>query len=108
MNSSLGDALVRDAVALHLEIAPELVRPETRLRADLGLDPLDLVLIVLRIEDVAGTELPVGELEDVHTIAELQAFVRRYGRARDTEPAPEPRTASGIRPLVGTRRRVGT
>jgi acyl carrier protein len=90
-----------------VEIDPALVRPETRLHADLGLDPLDLVLIVLRIEDVAGTELPVGELEGVHTVAELQAFVRRYGRARDTEPAPEPRTVSAFRPLVGARRRVG-
>ena len=41
--------IVRFALALHLEIVPEAIVEGDSLSEDLGLDPLDLVLIVLRL-----------------------------------------------------------
>jgi acyl carrier protein len=100
--------LVRAALALHLDVEPEIITPDMRLDEDLGLDPLDLVLVVLRLEEVAEAELPIGELEGVATVGELTAIVVQWTRARDTQPPPMRRTTSGIRPLVDGRRRVGT
>jgi acyl carrier protein len=47
---------------------------------ELGVDPLDLVLIVLRLEDAhrdAG-EFPIAPLEHVTTVADLVTVVDRW------------------------------
>ena len=64
---------------------------------------LMLKLHHLRLEEIAETELPIAELEDVRTVAELTAIVIGWntGLVRS-------RTSSGVRPLVGAKRRVGT
>jgi len=98
--SRLHQDLVRAALALHLDVDPDTIKPDARLSEDLGLDPLDLVLVVLRLEEVAEAELPIGELEGVETVRELTDVVLAWTR--------EARTLSGVRPLVVAARRVGT
>lgn len=81
--------VVRFALALHLSVDPDRIEPEHRLEADLGLDPLDLVLVVLRLEEIEGAEFPVADLETVTTVADLVAVVRGWsGAGRETLPPP--------------------
>jgi acyl carrier protein len=70
--------VVRIALALHLSISPGAVELEHRLEADLGLDPLDLVLVVLRLEEIEHAEFPVADLESVATVADLVGLVRAW------------------------------
>jgi acyl carrier protein len=70
--------VVRCAVAFHLRIDPETIAPTDRLEGDLGLDPLDLVLVVLRLEELALVELPVADLEYVETVDDLVVIVRSW------------------------------
>jgi acyl carrier protein len=100
--------VVRFALALHLSMDREHIEPEDRLEADLGLDPLDLVLVVLRLEEIENAEFPVAELESVVTVADLVAVVRAWSQPdrAATLPPPPPasyrpaaRHASGIRPI---------
>lgn len=79
--------LVRCAVALHLDVLPDDIDADARLLEDLGLDALDVVLVVLRLEDVAHCELPIAALERVSTVADLARML--------VPTAPARRAASG-------------
>jgi acyl carrier protein len=76
---------VRLALANHLDIEPSELEPSQDLRRDLGLDPLDLVLVALRLEEGAVDEFPIAELETVRTIDDFAKLVRRWSRSRTTE-----------------------
>ncbi|MBX3264256.1 MAG: hypothetical protein KIS78_28155 [Labilithrix sp.] len=96
------------ALALHLGIDPDEVDPSHRLDEDLGLDPLDLVLVVLRLEELGDVEFPVADLEGLRTVDDLVDVVRRWAHGPDTlrsepltAPPPPPRTESGYRLAVG-------
>jgi len=86
--------LVSFALALHLEIDPTEVHEAQSLEDDLGLDPLDLVLIVLRLEELGEGEFPVGELEGIQTVNDLARVVRNWKEGPPTIRVPTHR--SGI------------
>ena len=87
---------VRIALALHVDRDPESIRPDMWLERDLGLDPLDLVLIVLRFEEVAAVELPVVELDTIRTVADLDELVRRWLGPRNERETALPPLQSGF------------
>ncbi len=70
--------IVRFALALHLDIDPEMISDAQELDRDLGLDPLDLVLIVLRLEELNEIEFPVADLEGIATVGDLAEVVRAW------------------------------
>ncbi len=73
-----GGELVRFAIALHLERDVESIHGDALLERDLGLDPLDLVLIVLRIEEITGADVAIADLESVRTVHELESVVHAW------------------------------
>jgi acyl carrier protein len=83
------DHVVRRTITKHLGIQPDAIRPFHDLRRDLHLQPLDLVLIAIALEDAQRIELPIAHLDAVATVAALTALVRRvHGCARHVyEPA---------------------
>jgi len=94
MKYSFGN-LVRHAIARHLGIAEECIEPSQRLREDLGLHPLDLVLVALCLEEVAHARFPVEGLDAARTVEELTGFLWSCRCARPSElvmaaPAPRP------------------
>ena len=58
---------------------PEQLRPETRLKADLGLDSLEMVQLVLGLNRVFGFELQSDEITPAHfdSLATLTALIAR-------------------------------
>lgn len=79
------------ALALHLEVDPSEIRETQLLEDDLGLDPLDLVLVVLRLEEIGEGEFPVGDLENVFTVNDLARVVRRWNDGPPTVRVPDRR-----------------
>jgi acyl carrier protein len=75
MNDSL-NRLVCEVVARHLQMEPRAIDPHTTVRQDLELDPLDLVLIALRIEEIERIEFPIARLEHVRTVGDIAKIVR--------------------------------
>jgi acyl carrier protein len=77
--------IVRAAVARYVGVDPHTLSPCDDLRSGLGLDPVDLVLIVVGFEDaVASTEFPLASLDDARTLSELAALVGvHFGDALD-------------------------
>jgi acyl carrier protein len=72
--------LVRFALAQHLGCEPEDVDETNRLEEELGLDPLDLVLVVLRLEELGEVDFPMADLEHVMTVGDLAAMVQTWWR----------------------------
>lgn len=69
---------VRRALATHLGRSIESVQPLHRLRRDLELLPFDLVLVVLRLEEIGEARIPSELLPSVHTVAELTRLFGAY------------------------------
>jgi acyl carrier protein len=82
------------ALALHLEIDPSEIHESQDLETDLGLDPLDLVLVVLRLEELGDGEFPVGELESVYTVKDLADVVRTWTDGPPTVRVPRGRVVA--------------
>ena len=74
MEYSFG-AFVRQAIARHLAMPANCIEPSQRLREDLGLFPLDLVLVALALEDIANARFPIERLGAVYTVEELTDFL---------------------------------
>ena len=71
------DDVVRRAIARHLGVDHTAIDALQHLQHDLHLQPLDIVLIVLAIEDAERIELPVAHLEPNVTVGGLTTLVRR-------------------------------
>ncbi len=84
MNDSLTE-VVRSAVAQHLDIEPSLVRSWHRFERDLGLHPLDVILIALELEEIEEVELPIDHLDELRTVAELTVLLRSMVRKNSAE-----------------------
>ena len=89
--------IVRFALALHLDVVPDAIVEGDSLSEDLGLDPLDLVLVVLRLEELAEAEFPVADLENALTVGDLVDIVRIW--AGDSQ-RPSSARASHASPVV--------
>lgn len=76
MNDHLDD-VVRRAVASHIGVTRETIGPLDQLDRDLHLQPLDIVLIVLAIEDAEKLVLPIADLATITTVSGLTRLVRR-------------------------------
>jgi acyl carrier protein len=70
------DEIVRTIIAHRMQVAPASIDRRSDLQYDLGLSPLDLVLIALRAEEMTGIEFPIGRLEGVRIVADLTGIVR--------------------------------
>lgn len=94
--------IVRFALAFHLERDPASIDCAQRLEDDLGLDPLDLVLVVLRLEELGEIEFPIADLEGLKTVGDLVALVERWVRDEaiaEVERSPRAHE-SGFHPIV--------
>lgn len=100
---------VRQVLATHLDLPPSEIVTDRRLVEDLGLHPLDLVLVVLRLEEIEAAEFPLADLEDISTVGDLVALVVRWScdiHEVDTYPPPPPRHESGF-VTIGEQPRFG-
>ena len=64
---------VRAVVARHVHAPASQVRPHQSLRAELGLNQLDLALIALQLEAQIGVEVPFLAIRCATTVRDLDA-----------------------------------
>ena len=53
------------------------LKPEMELVADLGVDSAKALQLLIEIEERVGIEISDEEAEDLHTVADIVAFVER-------------------------------
>ena len=62
------------------EIAEDLLKPENRISTDIGIDSLDIVDIIVRVNEVFGFKLEKSELAKIKTLGEFHDLVYSYVR----------------------------
>jgi len=88
----LRDDFVKVALAHYLDLKPSDLRADAKLGPDLGLEPLDLALVVFRLEELADAdaEFSITELDGVVTVADFERVVRAWARGSSAEDDDEP------------------
>jgi acyl carrier protein len=66
---------LRSLVAKKLNVAPDRVRADTDLVADLGADSLAIVEILMALEDELGVSVADDEAERIRTFADAVALI---------------------------------
>jgi acyl carrier protein len=70
--------MVRAALASQLEVPADSLGETQELERDLGLDPLDLVMVILRVEEAVGVEFPIALLDEAKTVGDVFTLVRSW------------------------------
>lgn len=83
---------IRTALAQHLKRDVSKIRPQDRLREDLGLDSLAMIELLFKIEEHFDLEIPNEDLSRVTTVADVTAYVEEKLGAK-TAPAAPPKPA---------------
>jgi acyl carrier protein len=78
------NAIVRDALAHHLDREPSTIQAWQHLELDLYLSPADLLAVVREIEEIEDVELPAYDAAALATVADLLALVSRAAARRRT------------------------
>lgn len=60
-----------------IEIEPELIKPEARLKEDLNIDSLDFVDIVVLVEKNFGFKLKAEEMSHVKTLSAFYDYIEQ-------------------------------
>lgn len=76
--------LVRTALSVHTTRAPSEIEDGATLVSDLGLDPADVVLVLLCLEEIGDLRFPEAELDALRTVGDLVELVRRWAQERIT------------------------
>jgi acyl carrier protein len=76
--------LIREHLAVELELDEERIGEETRFKEDLEADSLDLVELVMELEDRYGVRIPDDEAAKILTVGQAADFVA----ARAPQAAP--------------------
>ena len=74
------DAKVKEFLIEDLEINEEKIRPEGKLKDDIGIDSLDFVDIVVIVENKFGFKIKPEEMAGVTTLKEFCDYVERKVR----------------------------
>jgi acyl carrier protein len=70
--------MVRAALASQLEVPADSLCEAQELERDLGLAPLDLVMVILRVEEAVGVEFPLALLDEAKTVGDVFTLVRSW------------------------------
>jgi acyl carrier protein len=103
---------VRSALARELKRDPATIAPEHALREDLGLNSLDAIELMFKVEEEFDLEIPDGDLQRFRTVGDLVSYLEARLRGapaglagnipveRSTvPPAPRsPRAAASAKP----------
>jgi len=87
-------ALTRAALAARLKRDVDAIRIQDDLRNDLGLDSLDMIELLFKIEEVFDLEIPNEDLVQIATVGDVIAYVERRLAAKAAAPAPMPSPAT--------------
>ena len=72
---------IHQALARHLRIERERIRPRSLLREDLGLDSADTIELVFKLEDLFHIQIPDDDLEKFKTVGDLTAYLAQKTQA---------------------------
>jgi acyl carrier protein len=92
---------VRSALARELKRDPATIAPEQALREDLGLNSLDAIELMFKVEEEFDLEIPDADLQRLRTVGDLVAYLEgRLGGAPAPAAGAAPPTPTPPRPVA--------
>jgi len=71
-------AQIYTALAAHLKRPVSGIHPEADLRTDLGLNSLDIVELLFKMEEAFDLEIPESDLSDITTVGALVGYMEQH------------------------------
>ncbi len=68
---------IKSIIAEQAEVKPEEVTEKATFINDLGLDSLDMVELVMKLEEECGVEIPDEDAEKLTTVGEAISYVEK-------------------------------
>ena len=69
---------LREVICRFVEIDPNTLTEETNIRAELGLNSLELINIAVAIEDEFDVEIPDREVGNIETLGDAIKVIEKY------------------------------
>lgn len=69
---------VREVLADQLGLEETEIKPESRLKEDLGADSLDMVELIMAMEEEFNVDIPDEEAQNIRTVADAVDYVEQY------------------------------
>ncbi len=84
--------VLRTAIAQQLDVSPEAIENDSRLREDLGLSDDELAQVLAHAEalDLGSEEFPIENVDAIQTVGDLIAAWEGWSAERDTYETIEP------------------
>ena len=76
MNENLFNE-VRKVLAKQLRKPEDIIKPESKIRDDLGADSLNILMLLMTIEEDFGIKVPDEELADFKTVGDVVSFLEK-------------------------------
>lgn len=66
---------VRDMLSKQLKLSPDLIKPESSIKDDLGADSVDVLQILMTLEEENGIVIPDEELSGFVTVRDIVDYL---------------------------------
>ena len=70
---------MKPIIAEQLNVNEAEIKPETKVKDDLGADSLDLFEMVMALEEEFGIEIPSEDLEKIVTVNDIIGYLKEKG-----------------------------
>lgn len=78
---------IRQMLVEELAVKPEMVKPEAKIREDLGADSIDAQQLVIELEEHFEIEIGEDEAQKVISVSDVVELVDRKLQAKNTRKA---------------------
>ena len=68
---------IKLVIAEQTKMKPEEITEKTKFTADLGLDSLDMVELIMELEEALGIKIPDKDAEKLTTVGEAISYVKK-------------------------------
>ena len=69
---------VQVIVSNQFDVDKDTITMDTNIGDDLGADSLDVVDMLMSLEDEFNVEIPDEEIENIHTVGEVVAYIEEH------------------------------
>ncbi len=68
---------VKEIIVKELEVDPNLIKPETSLKEDLGFDSIDAVEVIMSLEEEYNISISDDEAQNIITVQDLVDYIEQ-------------------------------
>ena len=71
---------IKKMLAAQINVAEDLIKPESDIINDLGADSLDVVELLISLEDDYGISIPEEDIVNVRTVQDIVDMIEKFNK----------------------------